>query len=528
LGFVYVCGLFVPLMDNDSAHHANIALHMYLTGDYVSLIDYNGAYLDKPHLLFWLAAFSYKIFGVTAFAYKLPSLLFTILALYSTYRLGKSLYNKETGKLAALILASSFSFVLANNDVRMDAILTACVAFSTWQLTDFIISKKWINVCGAALGLALGFSVKGQIALLVPALAAILYIAYRRDWKIFYNPKWLVMAALFAAGIFPVVYCYYLQFNLHPEVVVRGKDHIDGVKFILFNQSVERFGGVMGHDAKKDYFFFIHSFLWAFAPWSLFAYYTLFLRLKNIRSGKHEWMTSFVFIVVLLIVSFSGFKLPHYLNIIFPITAVMTASYLSQLKAIPKWIRPVQFVTGLIIIVSMIAVNFWAFPVERGWVYAGLVITLALFIYSARSPMLNSLQKAICMTVAAFIIFFFMLNTSFYPQLLRYQAGNMLAAAVKDKVDRKRVYHWGLFSSSFEFYTRTNRQVFADSVINNAAKSWVLYDLRNEKDILEAGYKLSDKVKAADYEITKLDLKFVNPSTRNKQLDTLVIAMISK
>ena len=39
LGGVYFAGLFVPLMDNDSAHHANIALHMYLSGDYVNLVD---------------------------------------------------------------------------------------------------------------------------------------------------------------------------------------------------------------------------------------------------------------------------------------------------------------------------------------------------------------------------------------------------------------------------------------------------------------------------------------------------------
>src|ERR1700704_3891131 len=107
-------------MDADSAHHANIALHMYLTGDYVNLVDYGKDYLDKPHLHFWLCAFSYKIFGVTTFAYKFPSFLFTILGTYSTYRLGKSLYNNEAGKLASLIVASAFAYTLANNDVRMD------------------------------------------------------------------------------------------------------------------------------------------------------------------------------------------------------------------------------------------------------------------------------------------------------------------------------------------------------------------------------------------------------------------------
>ena len=129
LGLVYIIGLFVPLMDNDSAHHADIALRMYLTGDYVNLVDHGKDYLDKPHLHFWLSSFSYSIFGVTGFAYKFPSFLFTILGTYSTYRLGKALYNSEAGRLAALIVASAFAYLLANNDVRMDAILTASIIF---------------------------------------------------------------------------------------------------------------------------------------------------------------------------------------------------------------------------------------------------------------------------------------------------------------------------------------------------------------------------------------------------------------
>ena len=61
LGLVYILGLFVPLMDNDAGHHADIALRMYLTGDYVNLIDHRGDYIDKPHFLFWASALSYHI-----------------------------------------------------------------------------------------------------------------------------------------------------------------------------------------------------------------------------------------------------------------------------------------------------------------------------------------------------------------------------------------------------------------------------------------------------------------------------------
>src|SRR5215211_7276872 len=183
LSLVYIIGLFVSLMDNDSAHHANIALRMYLTGDYVDLVDHGKDYLDKPHLHFWLSAWSYSIFGVNSFAYKAPSFLFTLLGTYSTYRLGKTLYNSEIGRLAALIVASAFAYILANNDVRMDAILTASIIFATWQLVEWVNRKRLLNAVGAALGLALGFCTKGHIAVFTPAVGIFFYILYKGDWR---------------------------------------------------------------------------------------------------------------------------------------------------------------------------------------------------------------------------------------------------------------------------------------------------------------------------------------------------------
>ena len=532
LGLVYIIGLFVPLMDNDSAHHADIALHMYLTGDYVSLVDHAGAYLDKPHLHFWLCAFSYKVFGVTTFAYKFPSFLFTILGTYSTYRLGKALYTTETGKLAALIVASSFAYMLANNDVRMDAMLTASVVFATWQLVAFIQTKKTLNVAGAALGLALGFCTKGHIAVFVPAVAAIFYILYHRDWKFFLTPKWLLLLFLFGLLISPVVYCYYLQYNLHPETVVRGKDHVNGVKFILLQQSVQRFGGEMGHDAKNDYFFFFHSFLWAFAPWSILAYIAFVTRLKTFFRRKEEWLTSGVFIVMLLLISFAGFKLPHYLNIIFPATAVMTASFISckgsQSKSI-KIIFTIQLIILVFLLLLLAIINAWAFPVNVVWVITGIILLLAVVFYFFRTKTYDPMQKAVGVSVAAMILSFFLLNSNFYPQLLTYQGGNQLAFSTKGKVDPASVYFWkGFYSSSYSFYTATLRKQFEDSVLRPGKKTWLLFDIRNEEEIKQSGYRSGQRFSVLDYEITKLDIKFMNPAKRQKECTEMVLAEISR
>ncbi|HEX4875152.1 MAG TPA: glycosyltransferase family 39 protein, partial [Chitinophagaceae bacterium] len=451
LGLVYIIGLFVPLMDNDSAHHANIALHMYLTGDYVNLVDHSGDYLDKPHLHFWLSALSYHIFGVTTFAYKLPSFLFTIFGTYSTYRLGQSLYNKETGKLAALLVASSFAYILANNDVRMDAMLTAAVVFSIWQLVDFVKYKKISYIVGAALGLAVGFSIKGHIAVFVPAAATFFYILYCKEWKLLLNWKWLLLLLLFGLFISPVVYCYYLQYNLYPEKVVRGKDHINGVQFILLNQSVERFSGGMGSDGKNDYLFFLHSFLWAFAPWSILTLIAIVKRLKNLAAQKDEWLTTGVFVTMLLIVTLSGFKLPHYLNIIFPVTAVLAASFLYRLSAqenLHKTIFTLQLVMAALLLMGSAIVNLWAFPEKNIMAIVPVVFLLSLVFYFVKSSLLNRLQKAVGVSVSAMLFTFYLLNSNFYPQLLSYQAGKPLSEIIKGKLNPDDVYFWkGNYSS---------------------------------------------------------------------------------
>lgn len=530
LGAVYIIGLFVPLMDNDSAHHAVIALRMYLTGDYVSLIDHGKDYLDKPHLHFWLSAWSYSIFGVTGFAYKFPSFLFTVLGTYSTYRLGKNLYNNETGRLAALIVASAFAYILANNDVRMDAILTASIIFATWQLVAWVNEKRAINAIGAALGLALGFCTKGHIGVVIPAAGVFFYILYRKDWKSFYHPQLLLILLSFAFFIAPVVYCYYLQFDLHPEKVIRGESGRSGVEFILWGQNFERFqGDSFGADGKNDYLFFFHSFLWAFAPWSIIAFLAFFGRLKSFTNRKHEWLTISMFAVMLLLMTFSGFKLPHYLTIIFPATAVLTASYLIEQRQKGKTLKGI-LITQIILCVLCLLIagvlNVWAFPVEQAFAIFGFLF-LCGFSVSFLLRLKSNLQKLAGASALTSLLVFYLLNANFYPQLLTYQGGNQLAFATKEKVDAKKVYLWlGIYSSSYNFYTSELRKEYHDSVLQQPSPVWIMTDNARLEEMKQKGLPALETIEQNDYEITTMQLPFINPATRKNELNKLILVRV--
>ncbi|HWI93757.1 MAG TPA: glycosyltransferase family 39 protein [Flavisolibacter sp.] len=530
LGVAYVIGLFVPLLDNDSAHHANIALHMYLTGDYVSLIDEGHDYLDKPHLLFWLAASSYHLFGVSSFAYKFPSLLFTIFGIYSTYRLGKSLYNEEVGKLSSLVIASAFAFILANNDVRMEAILTASIAFATWQLVDWVNKRAVINVIGAALGLALAFSTKGLIGVFVPAVGIFFYLLYKKEWKLFYHWQLLLMIVCFFVFISPVLYCYYLQYDLHPEKIIREKTGWSGVRFILWQQTFERYEGKsFGGAGSKDYFFFFHSFLWAFAPWSIIAYVAVVNRIRNAVTKKYEWLTSGTFLVMAALITFAGFKLPHYINIIFPATAVITSGYLLEKAGRPAAIHRLSITQVVICILCLVAaaiVNAWVFPLHNWLVLVGVFIFLILLVFILRS-LQQQLQKLIVLSVLTSAFIFFLLNSNFYPQLLAYQAGNELAFGTRNKVDPKSVYIWpGIYNPSFQFYSKELKKDFADTVLNRNQPVWVLTDRNHLPELKEKGLTVLQQYVHYDYNIGTMTGKFINPNTRKQTLDSLFLIRV--
>ncbi|MFL5810227.1 MAG: ArnT family glycosyltransferase [Flavisolibacter sp.] len=477
-----------------------------------------------------MSAISYSVFGVTGFAYKLPSFLFTILGTYSTYRLGKSLYNSEVGRLAALIVASAFAYLLANNDVRMDAILTASVVFATWQLVEWVNTKSLLNVIGAALGLALGFCTKGHIAVFTAAVGILFYILYKKDWKSLYHWHLLVLILAFAFFISPVVYCYYLQYDLHPEKVIRGKSGRSGVEFILWKQNFERFQGEsFGTEAKNDYLFFFHSFLWAFAPWSILAFVAFFKRLRSFASRQYEWLTIGTFAVMALMITFSGFKLPHYLNIIFPVAAVLTASYLVEKREQGRSLKGLlvtQIILCVLCLLLTAVVNVWAFPVSKPFVIFGFLFLLG-FCVSFLLRLKSNLQKLVGASAITSMLVFYLLNANFYPQLLTYQGGNQLAFATKGKVDPKYVYFWpGTYSSSYNFYTSELRKEFADTVLQQPSPIWIMADNTGLDQIKQKGLPLIETIEQEDYEITTLQLPFINPATRQKELNKLVLVRV--
>ncbi|WP_345950089.1 glycosyltransferase family 39 protein [Mucilaginibacter sp. PAMB04274] len=536
LAVAYVFGLFVPLMNEDASHHANIALHMVQNHDYVNLVDDNGKdYLDKPHLHFWLSALSFNLFGVNTIAYKIPALLATILGLFSTYKLGKRLYNQPAGLLAAVIYASAQAQFLANNDVRMDALLTASIIFATWQLVESVYNARLYNYVLAALGLAMAFTTKGMIGFVMPCAALFFLLVYQRNWTAIFHWRWLVVLVCWAIFIAPCVYCYYLQYDLHPEKVVRNMRNVSGVKFILWQQNFERLDGKHWGKGHKDYFFFFHTLLWAFLPFCLLTYVAFFDRVaffvKNrFRPIKHyEFLTVGTIIFIFVIISSSGYQLPHYLNILFPFFALITAGLLiakfelHHQRSLNIYLI-IQYLVIAIVAVLLVLLNFWCFPVHSWSVIGVSVVVLAAMVYVLVKER-EVLTRLVVLSVLMASLTNVLINGNVYQQLLNYQGGIGLAQVVnRNHIPKQHIYNFYHHSSGFNFYAQNlTGFIGVPGIKEKRAKGeevWIFTTPEAKANLLKEGVKYEVVYADTDFGITRLTKEFLNPATRKQACTT--------
>ncbi|RKR12267.1 4-amino-4-deoxy-L-arabinose transferase-like glycosyltransferase [Maribacter vaceletii] len=530
---VYVTGMFVTLFENDSAQFAVMAMRMVQENDFLNLFKGPNEYLDKPHMHYWLAALSFKIFGLHDWAYRIPGILSSLLGAYSCYGLGKLLYNKSTGKLAALIFMTAQTIFLSNIDVRTDAVLTGFTIFAIWKLTEYIETKSILAICLGSVGAAIAFSTKGQIAILVLGLPLVCHMAYSKNFKALLNWRVLIALVVFGICIAPMLYAYYHQFDLHPEKVIRGKDHRSGIFFIFWEQSFERLSGDGIGKNSSDYFFFFHTFLWVFLPWTvigLVAYWNKvkeFVRNKFNRQPNQEFLTLGGITIIFLIISFAQFKLPHYLNVTMPLFAVLTAAYLVNLnklkkaKAIKIILGVQYFILGIVFIASSLFC-FFVFKDKPIYVCIGLLIIAGIILYYCLKREAYY-YRIISIAVGSALLLNFVLNTHFYPSLLEYQGGSSMAQKIeKHNIPTDNIYKISSkFSWSLDFYNQKPVNITTIKELKNKHNYWVYCTDADLIKIKESGLSWGKQLTVDQFRITRLQAKFLNPATRKKVLNKM-------
>ena len=137
------------------------------------------------------------------------------------------------------------------------------------------------------------------------------------------------------------------------------------------------------------------------------------------------------------------------------------------------------------------------------------------------------MQKLVSASVLTSVLLFFLLNANFYPQLLRYQAGNEMAFDKARKAAAKNIYFWPeVYSHSFNFYTTELRKEFTDSTMQQPSPIWIMTDSERLSQMKQKNLSVLESYEKDDYGITTMQLPFINPATRKGELTKLILVRV--
>ncbi|MEO9544747.1 MAG: glycosyltransferase family 39 protein [Crocinitomicaceae bacterium] len=306
LGVILVLGLLLRVYlstDNhlhkwDERYHAlvakNLADHplkptlfehhvMPVKGD-----DWTGTHLwlSKPPVPLWTMAVSMKVFGANTWGVRMPSILFSTLAIFITFLLGKKLFGEQVAIVAAFLHAiNGLVIESAAGRVSSDHVETFFIIFVELAVYFVVLSidlkkaGKWIFLAGVFTGLA--FLSKWFPALIVWPIWLLAFVTSRHfSWK-----NLFIYGGLLVAGTTLIALPWLIIVNGY------GDDILMRVLF-AFSETIQF------HDHPRFYFF--HQIMIIFGE---LIYIPIFLGIYLIAKKKsvNQLLLLLVWIVIPLI-----------------------------------------------------------------------------------------------------------------------------------------------------------------------------------------------------------------------------------
>jgi 4-amino-4-deoxy-L-arabinose transferase-like glycosyltransferase len=521
----YTFNLFIDIMEIDAAQYAALSREMAESGNYLQVHFRGTDYLDKPPLLFWISSVGISLFGNTSMGYKIFPVLLLVLGLYATFRFTRLWYDHRTAVIAVLLLGSTQAFSLMSNDVRTDGLLTTFTIMSVWLLSDYVKHKNSVSLLFGGLCIGGAMLAKGPLGLFIPAAAIGGHLLFSGQWKKIFDPHWLLLIPVIALVLAPMCYGLYMQFDMHPEKDVYGMKGPSGLRFYFWTQSFGRITGESQWNNNAPWYFLLQTMLWDLQPWVLVFIPAIWFRVKEFFSrnkqelpGK-EWITLCGFIIPFVALSFSAYKLPHYIFPLFPFAAVIMASWMvSFAEKIPQWLEYLQLGLMHLLAVAAVLMMAWVFPVTNIWLPL-LWLLLYAGIWWWRSHAQDAVDRWILPSLMGVFAFQWILSLHFYPQLLKYQAGSQAGKWIETE-NPERVYWHDEYDYSLDYYSdRVIPNAYGPPVDTLPPGTWI-YVTENALPTMPPNrvIRVFDQFPA-----TRVSLKFLNPATRKEKLQKMYL-----
>jgi 4-amino-4-deoxy-L-arabinose transferase-like glycosyltransferase len=288
------------LKEPDEGRYAEIPREMVESGNYIVPYLNYARYFEKPPLLYWSVALSYRAFGISEWSFRFPNAMFAFLSVLALYLLGRRWFGPQSAFLSALMLISSMGFFSMARIVTTDMLLSFCLTVALLCFYGYYREKKspFLYVFYAAL--ALGTLTKGPIAILLMALSIVVWLGIEGRLSFLKELKWARGIALFLVLTAP----WFIA------VSVMEKQFF---YFFFVDQHFLRFL-TSKHKRTGPIYYFVPVLFGGLFPWSILLPRAVgrFFALKEVRLFLIWSAVAFLFFSV------SKSKLPPYILPIFP------------------------------------------------------------------------------------------------------------------------------------------------------------------------------------------------------------------
>ncbi len=514
---VHFMGLFVDVLDNGASQYASIAMEMVQDGHWLQIQHRHAPYIGNPPLLFWFSAISFKLFGISNFAFKLPAFLFTILTMYATYKLTKKFHGQRAGRMASIIIGSTQALFLLSFDVHAESFLVGIVIFSIWQITEYIDNQHFNNLFLGSVGIALALLTKGPIGILVPVLIIGSDLLLRKQWKTIFKWQWLIGIGIIVLLLLPMLYGLYEQFDKQSEILMDGPKGISGVSF--FWESNFGLTDDFFELKESNLLYYIVAAFAAFFPWTIVLISALIHRIRFFRNrNRYPEYISLTGFILPIIVLFPYTHSIRHLFVVIPFASMMIGAYLAKIsvKSYKTNLNGQLVLLFLLWILAFILLFYIFTPTN---IVMGIIalMTLGLLLWSLKK--LPKMQVLVFVSTLTALGLNFVLNGHAYPKLLKYQSTSQLGHWLKDNPkEREHIACFRIHMDALDFYGRSFfpiRKTVRELTQND---NFLYTDKSGLLALKKAGIHFVKMKTYDDFRVGKLTQSFLNPAHRKENI----------
>ena len=142
---------------------------MVLSGDWLSPQIYGTYWYDKPIMIYWLIALSFKLFGIADWVVRLPSAIFGALSVATMYQSMRTISGKwALGLIGGSVLGTSLMFWTVAHGIITDMVLLYTTLMVMIYSYKGMVEQKPYAMIVAYVFAGLGVLTKGPVALVLP------------------------------------------------------------------------------------------------------------------------------------------------------------------------------------------------------------------------------------------------------------------------------------------------------------------------------------------------------------------------